>query len=95
MSNVFNSLSSSVNGVGALMLGAKEIVDPPFTLHVISRRSGKCAVAEFASNLAHSQRRVSAKRPVMSVADLKSVLEGMWLTSSCAPLSVSRDSTVI
>ena len=53
---------------------SKPAKEQPFTLHIISRKSGKPAVAELASSFVHNQS--LNDKPKLQVADIKSVLEG-------------------
>ncbi|GJE86181.1 hypothetical protein PsYK624_022610 [Phanerochaete sordida] len=63
---------SEKDGLRHRMGDLKTLAEPPLTLHIISRRSGMPAVAEVASSIARSR----PEDPAVTVADLKSVLEG-------------------
>ncbi|EKM61099.1 uncharacterized protein PHACADRAFT_190237 [Phanerochaete carnosa HHB-10118-sp] len=56
--------------------GLKVSTKPPFTLHVLSRKSGKPAVAEVAASFASNDSEFMNKDSAVSVACLNSMLEG-------------------
>lgn len=55
----------------------------PFALHIVSRKSGKPAVAELATALARSRPESRNGRTAVSIADVKSTLEGEQEAKLC------------